>query len=866
MKTLSYSLITLASIFALFLGVTFFHIPFNNFLADTSGAGPTTYYVAPDGDDTHSGTSADQAWSSIGQVNNVTLQAGDSVLFKRGGTYLGTLNMRQSGSSAAPIKVGAYGDGDRPILSGFQTPTDWKNDGNGIWESVCSGCGSLVNMVVINGAEQAMGRYPNTGYLNVQSHDNNASITDNAISSMPDWTGGDVVIRKNHWIIDRNKITGQSGNTISYASASKYSATDGYGYFIENHIKTLDKEGEWYYDGNTKTFFLYTNQDPSNQNVLVASVDSVINVSNQNNIVFDGLTIEGSNQKTVSLVNATGITIQNSAILFSGTNGIDVTNVGGLTVQNNTIAHTNNNAFTTRTCTNCSIIKNAITDTAMIPGMGKSADGNGYGINISGTGNRVANNTVTNTGYIGINFNGQDSVVENNTVNGFASVKDDGGGIYLWTSTLEPQYTNRTIRNNIVINGVGASSGAYDEARFALDTKGYNTAIGTANGIYLDDNAAFAEVTGNTIANNNGQGIFIHNAHDFTIANNTIVNNTYGQILMAHDTLYPNSPIRNVVLKGNTLLSSKASQLSLKLMSPDNDFDKFGTFTNNGYFRPSADADDIAFVQQVTAGKRPTAYYNLTQLQSTLAVDTGSTAVNFSVADAPLFQYNASSSSTTLSLDGAYKDLAGKVSTNSITIPAFGSVALLKTTVQPVDTTPSETAPSNNGVTNGTGGSGGTPLTTTVTNTSPVVSTPSQVFVTPPPVTVPVPPATNLVVPTVASGFWSFLPFISSTPKPAPIITPAAPALHTNIKTGKKSYDVVSAEYALNGTIVHTATTYPDNWSLDTATLADGSYTLSSTYHYSDGTTDNTTSTFTVDNSPTILERIVGFIGKILNK
>lgn len=184
---------------------------------------------------------------------------------------------------------------------------------------------------------------------------------------------------------------------------------------------------------------------------------------------------------------------------------------------------------------------------------------------------------------------------------------------------------------------------------------------------------------------------------------------------------------------------------------------------------------------------------------------------------------------------------------------AASAVRTVRVVAKVVDTVPSTG-----------GGGGGTPATTTVI--SPVVSTPSQVFVPLPPVTIPVPPTQNLVVPTVASGFWSFLPFISSTPKPTQTITPAAPAPHANTKTGKKSYDIVNAEYSLNGIIVHTATTYPDDWSLNTATLQDGQYTLSSKFYYSDGTTDGTQSTFTVDNSPTVIEKIISYIQNLLKK
>ena len=97
-------------------------------------------------------------------------------------------------------------------------------------------------MVTINSVSTPIGRWPNEGFLTIDSHVSNTSITDIELSSSPTWTGAEIVIRKNQYIWDRNKITTHSGNTISYTSGSDYDAIDGYGYFIQNDLKTLDKQ------------------------------------------------------------------------------------------------------------------------------------------------------------------------------------------------------------------------------------------------------------------------------------------------------------------------------------------------------------------------------------------------------------------------------------------------------------------------------------------------------------------------------------------------------------------------------------------------------------------------------------------------
>ncbi len=70
-------------------------------------------------------------------------------------------------------------------------------------------------MVTVNGVNTPIGRWPNTGFLSIDSHVSNTSITDAGLPSSPDWTGAEVVIRKNSYIWDRNIITNHSGGTLT---------------------------------------------------------------------------------------------------------------------------------------------------------------------------------------------------------------------------------------------------------------------------------------------------------------------------------------------------------------------------------------------------------------------------------------------------------------------------------------------------------------------------------------------------------------------------------------------------------------------------------------------------------------------------
>lgn len=76
------------------------------------------YHVDPAGSDANPGTSASAPWQTLGKVNGTVFQPGDKVLFKRGGTWVGTLSPLGSGDSAAVITLGAYGEGAKPLIHG----------------------------------------------------------------------------------------------------------------------------------------------------------------------------------------------------------------------------------------------------------------------------------------------------------------------------------------------------------------------------------------------------------------------------------------------------------------------------------------------------------------------------------------------------------------------------------------------------------------------------------------------------------------------------------------------------------------------------------------------------------------------------
>src|SRR3954454_11726448 len=147
-------------------------------------ANATNYYFSStQGDDSRSSSQAQNPstpWKSIDKLNSFVsnLKPGDQILFKCGDTFYGAISTTKSGTSSAPVTYSSYGSGAKPVISGLTKVSSWTSLGNGIYESNALPAGTTVNMVVINGKQYAMGRYPNAnssngGYLNFESHGTN---------------------------------------------------------------------------------------------------------------------------------------------------------------------------------------------------------------------------------------------------------------------------------------------------------------------------------------------------------------------------------------------------------------------------------------------------------------------------------------------------------------------------------------------------------------------------------------------------------------------------------------------------------------------------------------------------------------------
>ena len=473
----------------------------------------TTYYVDNNGDDSHDGLSASTAWKTVAKANAAPLQPGDSVLFRRGATFHETIVGSKSGVAGKPITYGAYGAGAKPLFSAFSTISAWNPSANNIWRATVPNGGASLSSVVIAGAPQPLGRFPKpsapkSGHLTFTSHSGQTSITDPTLAAHPDFTGGEIYIRTQHWTASRAKISSHVGTTLTFPDIGT-ALYDGFGYFIENHPATLTANGDWFYDPGTKTLGLYYVGTPPAARV--PTIDRLVSLPGNKYLDFTDLAFEGANTDAIYGFSSSFINIRDCNVDLAGTTAIVLSYGSDIVVDGNTVTRSVSDGikvYSGASLGQVTVTNNVITDTGTVVGMA-TPESQHQAISVTvGSGANIDRNTIKNTGYDAIVFAGNDISVKNNVIDTYCTVLDDGGAIYAWDGPLTP-LSNRRIESNIITNAVGAPQGIPDGGT-------------AAHGIYLDNNSNHVEVTDNTVYRIANSGFYGNSNEYVTLKRNNI--------------------------------------------------------------------------------------------------------------------------------------------------------------------------------------------------------------------------------------------------------------------------------------------------------------------------------------------------------
>ncbi len=526
-------------------------------------ANAETYYISSSsGNDTSSGLSPEHPFKTIDKANTLNLNAGDKVLFKCGDIWKKEmLKISQSGTLANPVVFGSYPENcnNKPIISGSLPITNWvqySGNTNLYYSELSTGdnrnrflVGNTVygiNQLFKNNERLAFGRWPNIGsnnnggYSSIDLQNSGTIITDAELPSGTNWTGAYVHLKNRRWSIVNREIIANSGTTLTLNSGVNcLGGCKGWGYFINNHLSTLDMDGEWYFDKNSLRVYLYSSQgSPENiEGSIILGEDTrsfggiilggpnpinhvIIKNFEINNFFAQGITMpagmSGDAISNVKILNNKILNIDDTGIKLdtwierpgAGTGQKGKRGGSYLEINENIINGANhfgidlysrNSSFNSNTIINIGLIENLNKS-----GMGGSLTAsqsteNGNGIRNrcfheenSGFGNTFKYNKIKRTAYNGIDMFGSNMLIQYNVFDENCYAKGDGGAIRTFgtTNLSSTEVHDIDIFDNIIMNIIGNTDGTNNT---------YKPLYG--KGIYIDHFSRNINVLRNTIFN-----------------------------------------------------------------------------------------------------------------------------------------------------------------------------------------------------------------------------------------------------------------------------------------------------------------------------------------------------------------------------
>ncbi len=568
------------------------------------------YYVSSSqGKDSYSGLSQDYPFKSIEKVNSLTFNPGDKILFKCGDSWANEmLIINDSGTVSSPITYGSYPrDCDsRPIISGSAPITDWVHSSGNIYVADLSAPAnstafSETDTTQIMGITQLFrddqrlmpGRWPNpgsldNGYSAIDGTPSTTSFFDNQLPA-GDWTGAVAHIKSMTWLIINRIVSSTNNTTLNFSEDTTcYNGScAGWGYFLNNHLMTLDMNGEWFYDEATYKVYLYSDsglpsqvegsviksQSTDGSGCIVLGPPYVNHVAIDNfmiqNCFSHGLTSTGS-MKSQEHGN---ITIQNNYIKDVDSTGIRLVTwinqaEGGedsirggsdILVSNNIIDGPNHFGIEAASH-DSSFLDNTIKNIGLLEYVGKSGLGcgfsgsscteNGDGIKLrsdnpdyAGFNNLIQYNTLENIGYNGIDIFGANNIITNNFINMTCLSKSDCAAIRTFgrDNLQSTKAHDDIIKDNIIKDIQGNTDGTIEQFRPLLGM-----------GVYIDHYSRDMSVEGNTIINTTTVGINVKSSSAI-IKDNIVYNSANGGDLYKASIAVYNGDAAVSILTGNTM-------------------------------------------------------------------------------------------------------------------------------------------------------------------------------------------------------------------------------------------------------------------------------------------------------------------------
>jgi parallel beta-helix repeat protein len=620
----------------------------------TFRAEAVVYYVSASGNDAHQGTSPGMAWKTLEKVNSLVPKPGDQILFNRGDSWEGSLSVNIWGMEGKPLIYGAYGTGSKPKIYGSKKIEGWTRHSGNIYKAKVS---NSINQLFIDGNRIRPARWPNKGYANIDIKNGDVTLSSRSLNKSVDYTGAQWFGRTGVYHTEIRTVTSGRGGILTLDSPLKDNLDIDEGFILMGKLEFLDQPGEWYYDSNSQTVYLWApkGDSPSGYEVRGSVFDYGL-YSIHDYIQVQDLEFLHHAHTSIYTHGKKNIVIDQVDMMYPDRYGVfnTTTDKGNYIVNNSTVKGANHQGIHIRmpgiTVTDCEISEIALFDHIGLSGNGEYYYGTAlYAV---GTGSQIRYNRIWRVGYNGIFFAGGNNVVEYNYIDQTNLLKGDGGGIYTTQPANAEPTTGSVVRYNIVKNTVGSSAG--------IKYRHFS------NGIYIDESAHGVTVEYNTVFKSSDAGIKLHKVDASIVRNNTILDARYA-IQILHSSGNTPTQIKNNIMYSTSngcVDKYEPRQLLVRTSSAN------AVLENNIYRNPYES-------KGIFRGDK---YCSFVEWKSLTGFDKNSVydGNNLAPGEKEQLIYNDSKEVKIIQLGNkSYKDINGKKITGNITLQPFTSVILV---------------------------------------------------------------------------------------------------------------------------------------------------------------------------------------------
>ena len=272
-------------------------------------------------------------------------------------------------------------------------------------------------------------------------------------------------------------------------------------YFVFNVLSEIDIPGEYYLDRETGKIYFYPPDNMKGEAIVTTLNKPIIEFKNASNIVLYKITAEGAWQDAILVSGGeknliAGCTVrnigQNGIYIESGWNhgivGCDICDVGEGAVKlvnYRLYGH----GFTPSAENRRKLIPNGCYIENTFISRVNRLTGNSIAVSVSGIGQRVSHNLITDSSHSAMDFTCNNNIIEYNEIHDVVAHSREVGAIYTWDIGQPLTYRGNILKNNFLHHVTGHYSPNFTHGASAVHIDGLSSNITISGNILYRTNA-----------------------------------------------------------------------------------------------------------------------------------------------------------------------------------------------------------------------------------------------------------------------------------------------------------------------------------------------------------------------------------------